>query len=99
MLLMWNVYTLIEGCAIIDIRTFYLTKDMLPFRQFIVVHQCDILKAEANLTVTKDTQAITTSHMQASKGETVTLTATVAGCNAPITVGKVVFKVKNTKRL
>ena len=55
--------------------------------------QCDALRAEANLTVTKDSPAITTSDVTASKGETVTLTATVAAGNTPVNVGKVVFKV------
>ncbi|MDO5825959.1 MAG: hypothetical protein Q4Q22_06230 [Methanosphaera sp.] len=55
--------------------------------------QCDALRAEANLTVTKDSPAITTSDVTASKGETVTLTATVAAGNTPVNVGKVIFKV------
>jgi parallel beta-helix repeat protein len=55
--------------------------------------QCDALRAEANLTVTKDSPAITTSDVTASKGETVTLTATVAAGDTPVNVGKVIFKV------
>ena len=55
--------------------------------------QCDALRAEANLTVTKDSPAITTSDVTASKGETVTLTATVSAGDTPVNVGKVVFKV------
>ena len=55
--------------------------------------QCDALRTESNLTVTKDSPSITTSDVTASKGETVTLTATVTDGNAPVNVGKVVFKV------
>ena len=55
--------------------------------------QCEALRTSANLTVTKDTPSITSSDVTASKGETVTLTATVSDGNAPVNVGKVVFKV------
>ena len=55
--------------------------------------QCDALRAEANLTVTKDSPSITTSDVTASKGETVTLTATVVAGDTPVNVGKVIFKV------
>jgi len=55
--------------------------------------QCEALRTSANLTVTKDTPSITSSDVTASKGETVTLTATVSDGNAPVNIGKVVFKV------
>ncbi|MBE6488139.1 MAG: Ig-like domain repeat protein [Methanosphaera stadtmanae] len=55
--------------------------------------KCEALRTSANLTVTKDTPSITSSDVTASKGETVTLTATVSEGSTPVNVGKVVFKV------
>ena len=66
---------------------------ILLFKLFSGSSQCEALRTSANLTVTKDSPSITTSDITASKGETVTLTATVTEGNAPVNVGKVVFKV------
>ncbi|MBR3214328.1 MAG: Ig-like domain repeat protein [Methanosphaera sp.] len=66
---------------------------ILLFKLFSGSSQCEALRTGANLTVTKDSPSITTSDITASKGETVTLTATVTEGNAPVNVGKVVFKV------